>query len=191
MTITFNQTLRQALLNQITTSYGSASQIAIFSGTAPTDADTALSSNPICARLPFSASAFGSASAAKPSILTAASITQENAWATVTATFYRTYAQSTAGITTSGFVSGNVYQVQSTGTSTNANFVTLGYTGTAVSVGDMLAATGTTLTGNGTCYLMSTMEQGTVGAGSGDLNLNTTSIVAGGPVSISSFTRQM
>lgn len=35
------------------------------------------------------------------------------------------------------------------------------------------------------------IEQGTVGAGSGDLSLNTTAIVAGGPIQVTGFTRTL
>ena len=191
MTTTYVQTARQAELNAYAALFGAAAQLAFFSGTPPTDVDTALSSNPICARVNFNATPFVAATAAKPSVLAANAITQQNAWSTVTATFYRAYAQGTAGITGSSFVVGKVYQIQAAGTSVQANWASIGYTGSAFAVGDMFVATGTTLTGSGTCYLMNEQEQGTIGTSGADLNLNTTSIVAGGPVAITSFQRSM
>lgn len=191
MTLTIAQATRQSELNNYVTQFGSAAQLCIHSGSAPTDADTALSSNPIAVGLPFSATPFGAASAAKPSVITANSITQTNVYSTVTATFFRCYSQGTAGINGSGFVVGNVYMIQAMGTSTSANWISLGYTGTTAVVGSLLVATGTTLTGSGTAYLMNVLEQGSISTSGADLNLNTTSLVAGGPLQITSFTRSM
>ena len=125
--------------------------------------------------------------------MTANALTQTNAYATVTATFYRCYAQGTAGITGSSFVVGNVYCIQAMGSSTTANWQSIGLPGTVVTAttGMLFVATGTTLTGSGTAYLMNVIEQGIVGTSGQDLNLNTTSIVTGGPIAVTSFTRQM
>jgi len=193
MTLTLAMANRQALLNDYNALWGAASQLAIFSGTAPTNADTAFSGNAIIAANPFSSTAFGTATAATPSVITANSITQQNVYATATATFFRSYAQGTSGISGSSFVVGNVYMVQAPGSSTLANYQSIGLSAgiTSLAAGQMFIATGTTLTGSGTAYLMNTMEQGTVGTSGADLNLNTTSLVAGGPLSITSFTRQM
>ena len=193
MTLTLAQADRQAELTAYGTQFGAAAYLAIHSGSAPTDADTALSSNPICGALPFSATPFGAPSAAKPSVMTANALTQTNAYATVTATFYRCYAQGTAGITGSSFVVGNVYCIQAMGSSTTANWQSIGLPGTVVTAttGMLFVATGTTLTGSGTAYLMNVIEQGIVGTSGQDLNLNTTSIVTGGPIAVTSFTRQM
>ena len=49
MTLTLALANRQALLNDYNGLFGSASQLAIFSGTAPTNADTAYSGNTILA----------------------------------------------------------------------------------------------------------------------------------------------
>lgn len=69
---------------------GGAGSLRIYSGTMPTDANTALSGNTLLAQLTFSATAFGSASAG---VATAASITQDSsADATGTATFFRALA---------------------------------------------------------------------------------------------------
>ena len=193
MTLTLNQDDRQATLDAYTARFGAAAQIAIHSGTAPTDADTALSANPIRVALAFSATAFGAGSAAKPSVATANAITTTNVYGTATATFFRCYAQGTSGISGSSFVVGNAYAVQTPGTSTLANYQSIGLDAgvTSLTAGQMFIATGTTITGSGTAYLMNVLEQGTVGAGSGDLNLNTTSLVAGGPLSITALTRSL
>jgi hypothetical protein len=184
---------RQSLLNSYNTLWGAAAQLAIFSGSAPATADTAYSGNAIIAGLPFNSTPFGAASAATPSVITANTITQTNAYGTATATFYRVFAQGTSGITGSSFVVGNTYMVQAVGSSTLANFQSIGLNAgiTVLAVGQMFIATATTLTGSGTAYLMNCMEQGAIGTSGQDLNLNTTSIVAAGPVSVTFFTRQM
>lgn len=107
---------------------GGAGSLRIYSGTMPTDANTALSGNTLLANLAMSATAFGAASSG---VATAATITADSsADATGTATFFRILA------------------------------------------------------GNGTTVVM----QGSVGTSGADLNLTTTSIVSGQPVSISSLT---
>src|SRR5215216_7185714 len=66
---------------------GGAGSLRIYSGTMPTDANTALSGNTLLAQLTMSATAFGSAAAG---VATAAAITQDSsADATGTATFFR------------------------------------------------------------------------------------------------------
>jgi len=191
MTQTLFQSVRQAQLTALSTAYGSGAHVAIFGGTMPTDADTAFSSNTLIVDLPFNATPFGAPTAAKPSVMTANAITATNAYSTTTATFFRSYAQGTSGITGSSFVVGNVYQIQTLGTSTTANWQSIGLNASiaTAAVGQCFIATATTLTGSGTAYLMTCLEQGTVGTSGSDLNLNTTSIVAGGPVSVTSFTR--
>ena len=99
----------------------------IYSGTKPTDADTALSGNTLLAELTFGATAFAAASAGSA---TANAITQDSsADATGTASFARLFAS------------------------------------------------------NGTTAIADV----TVGVGSGELQLNTLSIVSGLPVQITSF----
>ncbi|PZN85834.1 MAG: hypothetical protein DM484_01265 [Candidatus Methylumidiphilus alinenensis] len=194
MTLTIAQTYRQSELNNYATQFGAAAQIAIFNGTAPTDADTAYSANAILVSLPYTVTTpFGSATAAKPSVITAAAITTTNVFGTgsYTATFFRSFAQSTGGVTT--LTAGLTYAIQALGTTTTANWITAGLlagTGTAV-VGMCFIAVGGALTGSGTCFLMNPVEQGTVGAGSGDLSLNTVTLSAGGPLQITSLTRSM
>ena len=66
---------------------GGAGSLRIYSGTAPADANAALSGNTLLAQLTMSATAFGSASSG---VATAAAITQDSsADATGTATFFR------------------------------------------------------------------------------------------------------
>ena len=193
MTLTIQQTYRQSELTNYSTQFGAAAQICIFSGTAPTDADTAYSANAVLVGLPFSATPFGAATAAKPSVITANAITQTNVYGTGTATFFRCFAQGTSGITGAGFVIGNTYMVQTPGTSTLANYQSIGLSAgiTSLAAGQLWIATGTTLTGSGTAYLMNPIEQGTVSTSGADLNLNTVSLVAGGPLQITSLTRSM
>jgi hypothetical protein len=193
MAITITLANRQSLLNSYTTLFGAAAQIAIFSGSAPANADTAFAGNAVIAACPFSSTPFGAASAATPSVITANAITVENAYANATATFYRAYAQGTPGITTSGFVIGNTYMVQTPGTSTLANYQAIGLNAgiTSLAAGQMFIATGTTITGNGTAYLMNTIEQGSCGTSASDMIMNTTTLTVGGSVTITPCTRQM
>lgn len=128
MTISLTTAVRNAKLDAITTQAGNAALLRIYDGSAPANANAALSGNTKLAELvmgtPFAAGASGG-------VLTAGAISNDaSADATGTASFYRVYK-----------------------------------------------ADGTTV-----------ISQGSVGAGSGDLSLNTTSIVSGGPVAVSSFT---
>jgi hypothetical protein len=194
MTLTIQQTYRQSELTNYSTQFGAAAQICIFSGTAPADADTAYSSNAVLVGLPYTVTTpFGAPTAAKPSVITANAITQTNVYGTGTATFFRSFAQGTSGITGAGFVVGNTYMVQTPGTSTLANYQSIGLSAgiTSLAAGQLFIATGTTLTGSGTAYLMNCIEQGTVGTSGADLNLNTVSLVAGGPLQVTSLTRSM
>lgn len=86
MTFTITAATKNTLLNQITTAIGSGANIIIYSGVMPTNADASLSGNTVLATLPCS-STF--AAAAAGGTLTANAITQENASATGTASFYR------------------------------------------------------------------------------------------------------
>ena len=127
MALSFDLTLRNNRLDQVTSRIGSAGVLRIYSGTMPANVGTALSGNTLLAELtcgsPFAAAASGG-------VLTANTITQDSsANATGTATFFRID--------------------QSGGTS---------------------------------------VVQGTVNTTGADLNLNTTSIVSGGPVQVTSLT---
>lgn len=74
-----------ALLNA-----GGAGKLRIYSGTAPTDTDTALSGNTVLADFALNATAFAASTDAAPGALaTANSITDVNASASGTATFAR------------------------------------------------------------------------------------------------------
>lgn len=120
-------TLKNAKLDAITTAIGSSGLLRIYSGTQPTDPDTALSGNTLLAELALSATF---AAGASGGVLTASSITADSS-------------------------------ADNTGTATFASLVTSGGTRKV------------------------DMSVGTSGA---DLNLNTTSIVSGAQVSVSSMT---
>lgn len=69
---------------------GGVGKLRIYSGTKPTDVDTALSGNTLLIDFALAATAFGASTDANPNALaTAAAITGVNASATGTATFYR------------------------------------------------------------------------------------------------------
>jgi hypothetical protein len=126
MALKYKETLKNTRLDDITAAIGSNGKLRIYSGTRPTNPDTALSGNTLLADLALSATAAGSASSGT---LTLSSITADSsADATGTATF--------GALLTSG----------------NARIVDFD-----------------------------------VGTSGSDCNLNTTSIVAGAQVSISSF----
>jgi hypothetical protein len=74
---------------------GTAAVITIFDGVVPATADTALSSNNVLAQLTCSATAFGAATTAHPSVVTAAAIASDtSADSTGTASFFRIFTQS-------------------------------------------------------------------------------------------------
>lgn len=127
MALSLTTTIRNAMLDAITSAVGASGFIDIYSGTPPANVGTALSGNTLLAHLACSATF---AAGASGGVLTLNTITQDSsADNTGTATFFR--------ITTSG--------------------------GTAV-------------------------VQGTVGTSGADLNMNTVSIVAAGPVACTGFT---
>ena len=194
MTLTVAQSARQSQLTAFSTSFGATAQLTIHSGSAPTDADTALSSNPIAVGLPYTVTTpFGAPTAAKPSVMTAATITTTNVYGTATATFFRSWATGTGGYTGATFVVNSTYMIQALGTTTLTNWQTVGLNAslTSSAVGQLFVATATTLAGSGTAYVMNCIEQGSVGTSgaSPDLTLNTTSLVAAGPLQITSLTR--
>ncbi len=127
MALSLTTTIRNNMLDQITSGVGTSGLIRIYDSTVPANVGTALGAQVLLAELACSATF---AAGASGGVLTLNSITSDtSANATGTATFFR--------ITTSG--------------------------GTA-------------------------QVQGTVGTSGSDLNLNTTSIVSGATVAISSFT---
>lgn len=85
----------KAMLDALTAllNVGGAGSLRFYSGTAPADADAALSGNTLLAQLTLSATSFGASTDANPNALaTANSITQDSsADATGTATFARLY----------------------------------------------------------------------------------------------------
>lgn len=128
MAVQFSTTVRNAMLDAITAQAGASALVRIYSGTKPTNANTALSGNTLLASLTCGATF---AAAASNGTLTLNAITQDSsADATGTAVFFR-----------------------------------------------VLKSDGTTV-----------VWQGDVGTSGSDLNLNTTSIASGGPVSVSSWT---
>ena len=128
MAVKLPTAVRNARLDAITTYAGASPIVRIYDGTAPADANTALSGNNVLATLTCSTAL---APAASGGVLTLSAITQDSAAdASGTATFYR-----------------------------------------------WLRSDGTTV-----------IKQGSVGTSGADLNLNTTAIVVGGPVSVTSWT---
>lgn len=124
MTLALSTSVRNAMLDAITTAIGTSGLVRIYDGTRPASGGTATT---LLAQLALSSTA---AAAASSGVLTLNAITNDSsADATGTATWFR--------VTTSG----------------------------------------------GTFVI-----DGSVGTSGSDLNLNTTSIVSGGPVAISSFT---
>lgn len=110
------------MLNAMISSYASG-LIKVYSGTRPTDADTALSGNTLLSTLTFGATAFPSASGG---VLTANAITQDSsAAATGTASFCRLFQSN--GTTVLGDISVSV-----TGGGGEAQFATLSFVAGAV-----------------------------------------------------------
>jgi hypothetical protein len=126
MTISFTTAIRNARADLITSNLPATGSLRIYDGTPPASANAALSANNLLANLPLSGTfAAGAASG----VLTANAITNANAAATGTASFFR-----------------------------------------------LIKTDGTTV-----------VAQGSVGVSASDLNLNTTAIVSGGPVAVSSL----
>lgn len=98
----------KSMLDAFTTANdaGTAAVINIYSGTAPADADTALSGNTLLAQLTMSATSFGAATDANPgAIITANAITADSsADATGTASFFRLLTQNAGTVTFQGSV---------------------------------------------------------------------------------------
>lgn len=108
---------------------GTAAVVNIYDGTPPSNADASLSSNNVLAQLTCSATAFGAATTANPSVVTAAAISSDtSADSTGTASFFRILTQSagtvicqgTAGVgsydlalNTTAFTSGSTVSITS------------------------------------------------------------------------------
>jgi hypothetical protein len=215
MTVTFNQGPRTAILNL----YGSATagavsypytyaapQLVIFQcATPPTNADQSLNSgatSTLLCSVPFQATtpAFGAPTGTVPLTITANTMQTQNAYTSGTASYYRTYAATSAAAANSGigiYTTGQVVMIAVLGTG-SPNWAAMGCAGTPA-VGSVFVTNGTVGTGtSSTAYLLGVasgsgacVEQGSVGTSGTDLVLNTTSISAGGPVQITSFTRQL
>ena len=102
MALQFETGTRNGMLDQITSKVGTSARLKIYSGTEPANCAAALSGNTLLCDLPCS-SAF--AAAASGGVLTANAVTQTNAAASGTASFFRLtdsagttcYAQGTVG----------------------------------------------------------------------------------------------
>lgn len=126
MALQFETTLRNGMMDQITTKVGTSGRLKLYSGTKPSTCAAALSGNTLLVDIPCSSAL---AAAAASGVLTLNALTETDSVASATATFFR--------LTSSG----------------------------------------------GTCYV-----QGDVGVTGSDLNINTTTIVSGGPIRINSAT---
>lgn len=97
-----------SMLNAFTTATdaGTAAVINIYSGTAPADADAALSGNTLLAQLTMSGTSFPAATDLNPGArITANAITSDSsADATGTATFFRILTQNAGTVTAQGTV---------------------------------------------------------------------------------------
>lgn len=92
MTIQQSNVAAKAALDAVTAllNSGGAGKLRIYSGTKPTDCDTALSGNTVLVDFALNATAFAASTDANPNALaTANAITGVNASATATATFFR------------------------------------------------------------------------------------------------------
>lgn len=97
MVVHLTNAVAKAMANAFTTALdaGTAGIIEIYSGTMPTDADTAIGSQTLLATLTFSASSFGAATDGNPGgLITAASITGATIVASGTATWARVKTQA-------------------------------------------------------------------------------------------------
>lgn len=126
MALQFATSVRNAMVDSITSGVGASGRLKIYAGTSPADPGTAITDQTLLCNLPCSATF---APGASGGVLTLNAITQTNAAATGTASFFR--------------------------------FETSG----------------------GTC-----IAQGAIGTSGSDLNLITTSILSGQPISITSWT---
>ena len=95
MALQFDTTLRNNMLDQITSRVGASGRLKLYTGTEPATCAAALSGNTLLVDMPLSA-AFAAASSG--GVLTANAITQTNAAATGTAAFFR--ITDSAGTTT-------------------------------------------------------------------------------------------
>ena len=132
MSLQFETTTRNAMLDAITSKVGSNARLRIYSGTAPASCAAALSGDTLLVDLPCSAAL---AAASTNGVLTVNSITQTNAGGSGTASFFRLY-ESTG---TTCYMQGSV---GTTGADLNLNT-------TAIAAGGPLQITSWTLTAPG------------------------------------------
>jgi hypothetical protein len=91
---------------------GTAAVINIYDGTPPASADASLSSNNLLAQLTCSATAFGAATTANPSVVTAAAISSDtSADSTGTASFFRILTQSAGTVLAQGTAGVGTYDL--------------------------------------------------------------------------------
>lgn len=126
--ITYDDTLRNARLDAITTRVGASPLLRIYDGTPPTNVRTALSGNTKLAELTMAASPFGAASA--PTLTAAAIASDTSADATGTASFFRIYKSDG----TTAVVQGSV---GTSGADLNLNSLSL-VSGTTVAVSSLV-----------------------------------------------------
>lgn len=92
MTISYADATQKAKLDALDAQLGASPLLRIYSGTAPADADAALSGNTLLAELAMSATPFAAAAGTGTVTKTANAITSDaSADATGTATFFRIY----------------------------------------------------------------------------------------------------
>lgn len=131
MAIKYAVTLKNARLDQITSAIGTSGLLRIYSGTRPTNPDTALSGNTVLAELTLSATF---AAGASSGVLTANSITADSAAdATGTATFF--------SLLTSANVRKVDGDVSTSGSDLNLNTVSIA-SGAQVSVSSLTITSG-------------------------------------------------
>jgi hypothetical protein len=129
--VKFAVALKNLQLDQITSQIGTSGLVRIYSGTQPTNPDTALSGNTLLAELPCSATFAPSASGG---VLTANAITSDSsADATGTASF--------ASLLTSGGVRKIDFTVGTSGSDLNMNSVAIS-SGAQVSISSLTVTAG-------------------------------------------------
>lgn len=193
MTIQYSTTHRNNNMTDIVTDLGATSYLLIYTGSVPANC-AAAATGTLLASLPCSAT-FGTVSGG---VLTANTITGENATGTGTAGYWR-LCTSSAGTTV--VAQGTIYQTQtlvtSASTAADGNVLTFAAV-SGVSVGMNVSGAGivplTTVvaTSGTTVTLSNTSTAGVANTTTitfgGDVSMPNTSIVSGQPVADSSFT---
>lgn len=129
MAITFTDTLKAAMLNEIETNIGASAKLRIYSGTPPANAGAALSGNTVLVDIPLGSDYFATTS---NGVLTKTGTWQDtSADATGTATFFRI------------LTSADVARIQGTVGTSGAD---LNLSSTSITSGGTVTITGFTLT---------------------------------------------